>query len=144
MSSFQNPSRESIKELLQQSKRIAVVGLSDQPQRTSYSVSQAMQEAGYNIYPVNPHIKQSLGVPSVSRLSELKEPVDIVNVFRKSSAVRSVVEEAITIKPRAIWMQFGVIDEEAARLATEAGIMVIMDRCIKVEHALLIPFDHTN
>jgi predicted CoA-binding protein len=136
---FANPSDEQREQLLREAKTIAVVGLSDNPERTSYLIAQAMQAAGYKILPVNPKLKGPvLGENPYASLSEIDQPVDIVNIFRRSEMVLPIVEEAVKIKPKAIWMQQGVINEEAARLAQEHGIMVIMDRCIKVDHALLI------
>jgi predicted CoA-binding protein len=136
---FSNPDRAQIKNLLVEAKTIAVVGLSDNPERTSYQISKEMQARGYRIIPVNPNISQSLGEKAVSSLLEIDQPVDIVNIFRRSEKVMPVVEEAIRIKLYAIWMQLGVVNANAAQLAKEHGIVVIMDRCIKVEHALVIP-----
>jgi predicted CoA-binding protein len=136
---FKNPERDRIKLLLSEAKTIAVVGLSDNPARTSYAVSEEMQSLGYRILPVNPNAKEVLGEKSYPSLLDLNESVDIVNIFRRSEEVLPIVEQAIQVKPRAIWMQLGVINEEAAKLAQQQGIEVIMDRCIKVEHALLIP-----
>lgn len=136
--SFTNPSSDERRELLENAKTIAVVGLSKNPERTSYMVSQAMQNNGYRIIPVNPTISEALGEKAVASLTDITEPVDIVNVFRRSEEVGPVVEEAIKIKPKAIWMQQGVYNEEAAQKAKEAGIEVIMDQCIKVDHALLV------
>jgi predicted CoA-binding protein len=136
---FKNPERDRIKLLLSEAKTIAVVGLSDNPARTSYAVSEEMQSLGYRILPVNPNAKEVLGEKSYPSLLDLNESVDIVNIFRRSEEVLPIVEQASQVKPRAIWMQLGVINEEAAKLAQQQGIEVIMDRCIKVEHALLIP-----
>jgi predicted CoA-binding protein len=123
-----------ITELLKSAKTIAVVGLSDRPNRTSYGVSQYMQSQGYRIIPVNPAITESLGEKAYARLSAVPEKVDIVNVFRRSEHVPKVVEEAIRIGAPAIWMQEGVVHEEAAEKARAAGIFVVMDRCILKEH----------
>ena len=135
---FMNPSNEERRKILEEAKTIAVVGLSNKPERTSYMVSQAMQNNGYKIIPVNPTIEESLGEKAVSSLTEIKEPVDIVNVFRRSEEVGPVVDDAIKIKPKVIWMQQGVYNEEAAKKAQEAGITVVMDQCIKVDNALLV------
>ncbi|MCI1693490.1 CoA-binding protein [Aneurinibacillus aneurinilyticus] len=135
---FTNPTNEERRQILEDAKTIAVVGLSNKPERTSYMVSQAMQSKGYKIIPVNPTIEEALGEKAIGSLSELQEPVDIVNVFRRSEEVGPVVEEAIQIKPKVIWMQQGVYNEEAARKAQEAGITVVMDQCIKVDHAILV------
>jgi predicted CoA-binding protein len=135
---FTNPTNEERRKILEDAKTIAVVGLSNKPERTSYMVSEAMQKKGYKIIPVNPTIEESLGEKAVKSLTDIKEPVDIVNVFRRSEEVEPVVEEAIKIKPKVIWMQQGIYNEAAAKKAEEAGITVVMDHCIKVDHALLI------
>ena len=125
---------DEIAELLKRAKTIAVVGLSDSPLRPSHGVSAYMQSHGYRIIPVNPSIKGALGEKAVSSLSEIKEKIDIVDVFRRSEAVPEVVDEAIRVGASAIWMQEGVIHEEAAAKARQAGIFVVMDKCILKEH----------
>ncbi|WP_018922373.1 CoA-binding protein [Salsuginibacillus kocurii] len=134
---FSNPSQEDIKKILTNAKRIAVVGLSDDPGRTSYQVSREMQKAGYEIIPVNPKVNEVLGVEALSSLKELKGHVDIVNVFRRSEHLPEVAEEAAQIDADVFWAQLDLRNEEAAQTATNAGMTVIMDRCIKVEHAIL-------
>jgi predicted CoA-binding protein len=129
---------ERITELLRSAKTIAVVGLSDNPLRTSYGVSEYMQSRGYRTIPVNPMIAESLGEKAYPTLSEVPEKIDIVNVFRRSEFVPDVVEEAIRLGVRAIWMQEGVVHEEAAAKARAAGIFVVMDRCILKEHRRLV------
>jgi len=125
---------EKIEELLKSAKTIAVVGLSDNPARTSYRVSAYMQSQGYRIIPVNPAISEALGEKAYPTLSEVPEKVDIVNVFRRSEYVPEVVDEAIRLGVPAIWMQEGVVHEEAAEKARQAGIFVVMNRCILKEH----------
>lgn len=120
--------------LLQAAKNIAVVGLSDSPLRPSYGVSAYMQSQGYKIIPVNPTIRGALGEKAVASLSDVKEKIDIVDVFRRSEHVAEVVDEAIRLNVPAIWLQEGVIDEAAAEKARNAGIQVVMDRCILKEH----------
>src|ERR1035438_4241555 len=117
---------ERITELLRTAKTIAVVGLSDSPNRTSYGVSQYMQSQGYRVIPINPSITESLGEKAYPTLSEVLEKIDIVNIFRRSEFVPEVVEEAIRLKVTAIWMQEGVVHEEAADEARAAGIFVVM------------------
>jgi len=129
------PEAEKISELLKNAKTIAVVGLSDNPARTSYRVSAYMQSQGYRIVPVNPAISEALGEKAYPTLSEVPEKVDIVNVFRRSEYVPEVVDEAIRLGVPAIWMQEGVVHEEAAEKARQAGIFVVMNRCILKEHA---------
>lgn len=125
---------DEIGELLKQSKTIAVVGLSDSPLRPSYGVSAYMQSHGYHIIPVNPAIKGALGEKAVPTLADVQEKIDIVDVFRRSEFVPEIVDEAIRLKVPAIWLQEGVIHEEAAEKARKAGMLVVMDKCILKEH----------
>jgi len=125
---------DEIGQLLKSAKTIAVVGLSNSPLRPSHGVSAYMQSNGYRIIPVNPSIKGALGEKAVASLSEVKEKIDIVDVFRRSEFVPEVVDEAIRLKVPAIWMQEGVVHEAAAAKARAAGIFVVMDRCILKEH----------
>lgn len=136
---FANPSRDEIKVILEQADTIAVVGLSDNPERTSYMVSAAMQAKGYRIVPVNPNAAAILGETSYPSLADIPYPVDIVNVFRRSEHTPGVAEEAASIGAKTLWLQLGVAHEDAARIAREAGMNVIMDRCIKVEDSILLP-----
>lgn len=133
---MQNPSKAEIKEILQRSKRIAVVGLSDRPDRTSHMVSKAMQDAGYEIIPVNPTINEALGVKAVSSLKEIDGPIDIVNVFRRSEQLPGVAEEFLETDAPVFWAQQGLVNEEAYQMLKEKGRTVIMDLCIKVAHAV--------
>ena len=132
------PKAEKIAELLRSAKTIAVVGLSDNPARTSYGVSAYMQSQGYRIIPVNPAISEALGEKAYPTLSEVPEKIDIVNVFRRSEYVPEVVEEAIRLGVPAIWMQEGVVHQEAAEKARQAGIFVVMNRCILKEQGRLV------
>lgn len=125
---------DEIGRLLQNARNIAVVGISDSPLRPSYGVSAYMQSQGYKIIPVNPTIRGALGEKAVAKLSDVKEKIDIVDVFRRSEYVAELVDEAIRLKVPAIWLQEGVIDEAAAEKARKAGIQVVMDRCILKEH----------
>lgn len=125
---------DRITELLKTAKTIAVVGLTDSPLRPSYGVSHYMRSQGYRIIPVNPNITDWEGEKAYASLLELPEKVDIVNVFRRSEFVPEIVEQAIQIKAPVIWLQEGVIHEEAAEKARLAGIFVIMDRCLLKEH----------
>lgn len=136
---FENPSREHIKELLAHAGNIAVVGLSDKPDRTSYMVSAAMQSRGYRIIPVNPNADEILGEKCYPSLSDIPETVDIVNVFRRADQVVPVAEESVKIGAKVFWLQLDIVNEEAGRIASEGGLEVIMDRCIKVEDAILNP-----
>ena len=125
---------ERIADLLQHARTIAVVGLTDGPLRPSYGVSSYMQSQGYRIIPVNPNIAKSLGEKAYASLLEVPETIDIVNIFRRPEAVPEVVDQAIQLKVPAIWMQEDVVHEEAAERARQAGIFVVMDRCILKEH----------
>jgi uncharacterized protein len=125
---------DRISNLLQSARTIAVVGLTDTPTRPSYGVSHYMQSQGYRIIPVNPNIEQWEGEKAYPSLLDVPERIDIVNVFRRPDSVPEVVEQAIQIKAPAIWMQEGVVHQEAAEKARRAGIFVIMDKCILKEH----------
>jgi hypothetical protein len=125
---------ERITKLLKSAKIIAVVGLTNTPIRPSYGVSHYMQSQGYRIIPVNPNITQWEGEKAYASLLEVPEKIDIVDVFRRSEAVPEVVEQAIQIKAPVIWMQEGVVHREAAEKARQAGIFVVMDKCILKEH----------
>jgi predicted CoA-binding protein len=132
MSRFNN-----IEELLQGAKTIAVVGLSDSPLRASHGVSAYMQMQGYRIIPVNPFIEEALGENAYASLPEVPDSVDIVNIFRRSEFVPAIVDQAIAKKASAIWMQEGVIHQQAAEKARQAGLFVVMDLCILKEHRKL-------
>jgi len=125
---------DAVTELLKQSKTIAVVGLSDNPLRPSHGVSAYLQSQGYRIIPVNPKIESSLGEQAYGSLLDVPEKIDIVDIFRRSEFVEEVVDQAIQLKVPAVWMQEEVINEKAAEKARQAGILVVMDRCILKEH----------
>jgi len=135
---FTNPGDDRIKQILRQSKTIAIVGLSDKPHRDSYMVAKYMMEHGYKIIPVNPRAREVLGQKAYASLLEVPGKIDIVNVFRRSEQVLPVVEEALLKQPGAIWLQLGIQNEEGAQLAVAHGIAMIMDKCIKVEHQRLM------
>jgi len=135
---MQNPSNDELKEILQNAKTIAVVGLSDNPERTSYQISKEMQNLGYKIIPVNPIVDAVLGEKAYRSLEEVEEDIDIINVFRRSEHLLSVAEDAIKTKSNIFWAQLGVSDEKAYKLLKERGFTVIMDLCIKVVHAVTI------
>jgi predicted CoA-binding protein len=129
---------DPIADLLRRSKTIAVVGLSRNPMRPSHGVTAYMQSHGYRIIPVNPQIEECLGEKAYASLLDLPEDmahkIDIVNIFRRPEFVEEIVDQAIQLKVPAIWMQEGVIHEKAAERARQAGIFVVMDRCILKEH----------
>ena len=124
-------------EILNSCKVVAVVGLSPNPDRPSNDVAAYLKKQGYRIIPVNPKSEEILGEVCYPDLSSIPEPVDVVDIFRRSEEVLGVVEQAIKIKARAIWMQEGVINEEAAAQAKDAGLLVVMDKCMLKEHKKL-------
>ena len=132
------PSDDELKKVLRDARTIAVVGLSSSKFRPSCGVSQYMQSAGYRIIPVNPNEREALGEKAYARLDDVPEKIDIVDIFRRSEFVGEIVDAAIRVGARAIWMQEGVSDEAAARRAREAGLFVIMDSCILKEHRRLL------
>jgi len=132
------PDDQQIKDLLGSAHTIAVVGLSSNRLRPSYGVSQYMQSAGYRIIPVNPNEQEVLGEKAYARLEDVPEKIDVVDVFRRSEFVPEIVDGAIRVGARAIWMQDGVADEAAAQRARQAGLFVIMDDCILREHRRLM------
>jgi predicted CoA-binding protein len=126
----------NIAEILRESRTIAVVGISDKPFRAGHYVAEYLLRAEYTIIPVNPNLDEIFGLKCYPNLAAAGGGIDIVDIFRRPEEVESVVEEAIKIEAKTIWMQLGVINEKAARRALEAGLNVIMDRCLKVEHAI--------
>ena len=123
-----------IAEILRKCKTIAVVGLSSNPRRPSYEVTEYMQRAGYRIIPVNPNETEVLGEKSHERLEDVPEKVDLVNIFRRTEEVPAVVASAIRVGARVVWMQLGIASEQAASKAAEAGLAVVEDACILMEH----------
>ena len=124
-----------IPELLRVSRVIAVVGLSSKKFRPSFGVAEYLQREGYRIIPVNPNEAEVLGEKSYARLEDVPEKIDIVDIFRRSEFVKPLVESAIQLGAKAVWMQEGVEDERAAEKARQAGLTVVMDRCILKEHS---------
>lgn len=133
-----NPDDPRIRELLEGIKTIAVVGLSDNPERDSYKVAKYMIDHGYTIIPVNPTKESILGQKCWPDLASIPGPVDLVDVFRKMEAVPGVVDEALAIKPRAIWLQLGLAHNESAEKAQGQGVEFVQSRCLKVEHGRLL------
>lgn len=135
----ENPSNEEIRDLLQSSSTVAVVGLSDKPYRTSHAIARVLQDFGLRIFAVNPTLTAPvLGEQPYASVEDIGAPVDIVDVFRRSEKVMPVAVDAVAAGARALWMQSGVVNEEAAAYAADHGLTVIMDRCIKVEYASLV------
>ncbi len=134
-----NPSAQEIRGLLEASRTVAVVGLSDRPYRTSHSIARALQDAGFKIFPVNPNLHGPvLGEEPHASVQEIGGPVDIVDVFRRSDGLVPAARDAVAAGAKVLWMQSGVINEEAAAYATENGLTVVMDRCIMVDYASLV------
>lgn len=131
-------SDKTIRDLLSSAKTIAVIGLSSNPLRASYGVAKYLQSKGYRIVPVNPNVTEVLGEQAVASLDQIAGPIDIVDVFRRSEYVPEIVSAAIRKGARCVWMQMGVSHADAAELAEEQGIIVVMDRCIMREHGRLI------
>ena len=130
-------SREEIARLLREARTIAVVGLSDKPDRDSYQVAAYLQERGYRIIPVNPAVREVLGEKAYARLQDVPEKIDVVDVFRKSDAVPEVVDAAIAVGAKAVWLQEGVVHNAAADKARAAGLQVVMNKCMLKEHRRL-------
>jgi predicted CoA-binding protein len=135
----ENPGPEEIQSLLSGARTVAVVGLSDRPYRTSHAIARALQGFGFRIFPVNPNLEGPvLGEDPYSRVQEIPEGVDIVDVFRRGETVFPVAEDAVAAGAKVLWMQSGVVNEPAAAYAREHGLTVVMDRCIKVDYAMLV------
>ena len=135
----ENPSAEEIRNLLSGARTVAVVGLSDKPHRTSHAIARAIQGFGLKIFPVNPNLRGPvLGEEPYLLVQEIPADVDIVDVFRGSEKVMPVAEDAVAAGAKALWMQSGVVNEEAAAYAREHGLTVVMDRCIKMDYASLV------
>jgi hypothetical protein len=128
-------SPETIRRILDECRTIAVVGLSSSPMRASNSVSNYMRQRGYKVIAVNPNEEQVFGEKSFAALADVPEKIDLVDVFRRSDAAGEVVDDAIKVGAKAVWLQEGVIDDDAAQRALAAGLLVVMDRCWLKEHA---------
>ena len=124
-------------EVLNSSRVVAVVGLSSKPERPSYKVASYLKEQGYKTIPINPAEREILGEPSYPDVTSVPESIDVVDIFRRSEEVPPIVDEAIKIGAKAVWMQEGVVNEEAAARARKAGLMVVMDKCMRKEHLKL-------
>jgi predicted CoA-binding protein len=135
----ENPSTQEIRKLLARSRTVAVVGLSDSPHRTSHSIASSLQSFGFKIFPVNPNLDGPiLGEEPYGLVAEIPEPVDIVDVFRRSEKVMPTARDAVAARAKALWMQSGVVNEAAASYARANGLTVVMDRCIMVDYASLV------
>lgn len=125
--------------ILSNARSIAIVGLSPKQERPSNDVAQYLIKAGYTVYPVNPGQDSILGLKCYPSLYDIPDPIDIVNIFRRSSEVLPIVEAAVGIGASTVWMQEGIVNNEAADYAEEHGLQVVMDRCIKIDHMNLVP-----
>lgn len=132
-----NAAPDEIRRILTSAKTIAVVGLSPKPERPSHGIALYLKDAGYRVIGVNPGIKDFMGEPVYASLADIPEPVDVVDIFRAADAVPAIVDEAIEKKAKAIWMQSGIVHNEAAKKAEAAGLQVVMNKCIMVEHSRL-------
>ncbi|AXI09206.1 CoA-binding protein [Oceanobacillus sp. 143] len=135
---WENPSKEALKEILESSKTIAVVGLSDNPERTSYQISKKMQENGYRIIPVNPTVEEVLGEKAYPSLTDIPEEFDIINVFRRPEHLPEIAKDATMTNAKVFWAQQGIVNEEAYHYLKEHDFTVVMDLCIKVVHSVLV------
>ena len=115
-------------------RNIAVVGISDNPERPSNFVARFLIEHGYNVIPVNPKLEEWDGIKCYPDLLSIQEPVDVVDIFRRPEAIPPIVDEAIAIKAKVVWMQQGIVNEDAAACARKAGLVVVMDKCMKIEY----------
>jgi predicted CoA-binding protein len=134
-----NPNAAQIRDLLDGARTVAVVGLSDKPYRTSHAIARALQGFGFRIFPVNPNLSGPvLGERPYATVGDIPETVDLVDVFRRGEKVMPVAKDAVAAGAKALWMQTGVVNEEAAAYARDHGLVVVMDRCIKVDYASLV------
>ncbi len=124
-------------QILETARNIAVVGLSPDPDRPSNHVASYLMQVGYRIIPVNPHYKDILGLVCYPNLTAIPIPIDVVDIFRRSEEVPAIVDDAIKIKAKAVWLQEGVVNDEAAERARKAGLKVVMDHCMAKEHFML-------
>lgn len=131
---FTNPDTAQIREILGAAKKVAVVGISNRDDRASRYVSEYLQREGYEIFPVNPDISEWQGIPTFKSVSEIPEPVDVVDVFRRSIATVDVAKDVAGTGAKVLWLQQGIYNEETAQIAQDAGMTVVMDKCIMVEH----------
>ncbi len=128
---------EEIKNLIEKSNRIAIVGLSNNPERDSYAVAKYLLENGKEIIPVNPTIDEVLGIKAVGSLKEIEGPVDMVDVFRRSDQVMPISKEAVEIGAKSLWLQMGVSNDEASKFASDNGVEVVSNRCLMFENKRL-------
>lgn len=126
--------QQTIEKILRTARTIATVGLSSDPAKPGHIIPAYLQSQGYRVIPVNPNLESALGQQAYASLSDVPEPIDVVQIFRPSAEVGPVVDEAIAVGARAVWMQLGIANEEAAAKARAAGLDVVMNQCMKVQH----------
>lgn len=132
-----NPSDQELKQLLTEAKTIAMVGASSNPDKASYGIMQKLQRAGYKVIPVNPRETEVLGEQAYATLEDVPEKIDIVDVFRRAEDTPSIADDAVKVGAKALWLQSGIANEDAAARATAGGLVVVMDTCIGATHSLL-------
>jgi len=132
-----NPTDKEIYELLVNTKTIAMVGASANPERTSYGIMKKLQSVGYKVIPVNPNETEILGSTCYASLSDIPGNIDMVNVFRRAETTEPIAHEAVKIKAKSLWLQLGIVNEETAIMAKQGGLIMVMDSCIAVMHAIL-------
>ncbi|MBR3121468.1 MULTISPECIES: CoA-binding protein [Oceanobacillus] len=135
---WENPANDELKEILESAKTIAVVGLSNNQDKTAYQIAKIMQEVGYRIIPVNPTVEEVLGEKAYSSLTAIPDKIDIINIFRRPEYLPEIAKEAAETDCRIFWAQQGIVNEEAYHYLKERDFTVIMDLCIKVVHAVLV------
>jgi predicted CoA-binding protein len=133
----ENPSDQELRQLLTDATTIAVVGASNDPDKASHGIMEKLQKAGYRVIPVNPHETEVLGERSYPSLLDVPERIDIVDVFRRAEDAPAIADEAVTLGARALWLQSGIVSEDAATRAAAGGLIVVMDKCIGATHSLL-------
>ena len=135
--SHRNPSDQELKQLLTRSRTIAMIGASSNPEKASYDIMQQLQKVGYHVIPINPRETEVLGERAFASLSEVKEPIDIVDVFRRPEDTPSIADEAVKVGAKALWLQTGIVNDEAAARAEAGGLLAVMDACVAATHSLL-------
>jgi len=138
VTTFANPDEEAIRRLLEETKRVVVVGLSPKAFRDSHRVARYLQEQGYEVVPVYPRENEILGQKVFRRVQDVPGPIDLVNVFRRSEDLPAVFDDVLSSDATAVWTQLGCVDEEGARRARDAGLTVVMNRCVMVDHSRLL------
>ena len=134
---YQKPSDDELRKLLTEANTVAMVGASSDPDKASHGIMRKLQHVGYRVIPVNPRETEVLGEKAYSALEEIPDPVDIVDVFRRSEETPAIADQAVRLGAKALWLQLGISNEDAAARATAGGLMVVMDTCIGVTHTLL-------